>query len=454
VRRAETLEASADGFLGAWGAVDYPARMQRAREMGLVTVVALVVANMVGAGVFTTSGFALADLGEPRYVLWAWAVGGAVALCGALSYAGLTRRFPESGGEYWFLSRCFGPLLGFLAGWVSLLAGFSAPIAVSALALEAYLGPLVGLEGGGKWLASAAVVFAFAAHGLWRREGLWLQNAAVALKLVLLVGFVALGAAQLPELEPASATRGAPLDWGAFAVTLVWISFSYSGWNATSYVAGEVRDPRRTAGRSLWLGCAVVALVYLGLNLVFLGAAPREELAGRPDVALVAARALGGEALGRVVSGLVALALYTSISAMMLAGPRVYSRMAQDGLFPARLAFRGEVPLAAVAFQAAVALVIVWWSDLQELLGYVGFTLSLSSAAAVLGLLRLRLREGAAAVPVPGFPLTPLVYLVVTSWCAVYLVRREPDSALLGLATAALGLPIYALFRWRARRTT
>ena len=420
--------------------------------MGLVTAVALVVANMVGAGVFTTSGFALADLGEPRFVLLAWGVGGLVALCGALSYSGLTRRFPESGGEYWFLSRCFHPLAGFLAGWVSLLAGFSAPIAVSALALEAYLAPVLGTAVGGKELATAAVLFAFAAHGLRRREGLWLQNAAVGLKLLLLTGFVALGAARAPELALRASEEAAPLDWGAFAVSLVWISFSYSGWNATAYVAGEVRDARRTAGRSLWLGCAAVAVAYLGLNLVFLGAAPRDELAGRADVALVAARALGGESLSRLVSGIVALALFTSISAMMLAGPRVYSRMAQDGLFPARFAFREEVPLAAVAFQALVALVIVWWSDLQELLGYVGFTLSLSSAAAVFGLLRLRLREGAAAVPVPGFPLTPVLYLAVTLWSAVFLVRREPDSALLGLATAALGLPLYAFFRWRAGR--
>lgn len=417
------------------------------------TAVALVVANMIGAGVFTTSGFALADLGAPRYVLLAWLVGGVVALCGALSYASLTRRFPQSGGEYWFLSRCFHPLAGFLAGWVSLVAGFTAPIAVSALALQVYLAPALGVDADGRWLASAAIGVAFVLHGLRRREGVLLQNLAVGAKLILLLAFICLGVARAPQSEASQlVTESATtFKWGAFAVSLVWISFSYSGWNATSYVAGEVREAERNASRSLWLGCALVTVVYLALNYVFVHAAPLGELQGRPDIALVAARALGGEGLARAVSGIVALALFTSISAMMLAGPRVYSRMAQDGLFPGVFAFREEVPLAAVALQAALALLVVWWSELESLLGYVGFTLSLSSAVAIVGLLRVRLREGAAALPVVGYPITPLVYLLVTLWSATFMIVREPQAALWGLATVALGLPLYLWFRRAAR---
>ncbi len=427
--------------------------MPRARHIGLWTATALVVANMIGAGVFTTSGFALADLGQSRYVLWAWALGGLVAMCGTFCYAGLARRFPQSGGEYWFLSRCFHPLAGFLAGWISLLAGFTAPIAVSALALQAYLAPSLGLRSEGRQLASAIILIAFVLHGLRRREGLLIQNLAVLVKLVLLTGFIALGLLRAPELAPRTAGL-VPFEWGAFAVSLVWISFSYSGWNATVYLTGEVRDPQRNAARSLWLGCGAVTLVYLALNAVFLMAVPAEELAGRADVALVAARALGGEGLARGVGAVVALALFTSVSAMMLAGPRVYARMAQDGFFPPFLAFDGEVPTATIGLQAGLALLVVWWSELEELLGYVGFTLGLSSAAAVVGLVRLRWREGRDAVPIIGYPFAPLLYLAVTAWASAYLVQRQPRAALLGLGTALVGLPLYFWFRTRRRGTT
>lgn len=420
--------------------------MSTQRGIGLGTATLLVVANMIGAGVFTTSGFALADLGSPGLVLAAWVVGGGVALAGTLSYAGLARRLPESGGEYAYLRATFGPLAGFLAGWVSLLAGFTAPIAVAALALEVYIAPLVGFEVPRGSLAAATILIALGLHGLRGGAGIGVQNASVVLKLALLAGLFVAGGARA-DFTPRAPLADVQPGLGAFAVSLVWISFSYSGWNATVYLAGEVRDPARNAGRSLWLGCAAVTLTYLALNAVFLYSAPLAELRGRADIGLVAARALGGEAAARTLSAVVALALFTSVSAMMLAGPRVYARMAQDGLLPARFAFRGEVPLSAVALQAVLALVVVAWSDVQELLSYAGFTLGLSSAAAVLGLLRLRRREGPGAVPIPGYPLTPLVHLGVTLPASAWLVWREPRAALVGLATALSGVPVYYLFR-------
>lgn len=418
------------------------------RRIGPWSAAALVVANMIGAGVFTTSGFALADLGSPGPVLLAWAVGGALALCGALSYGALARRLPESGGEYTFLSRIWHPLPGFLAGWVSLWAGFTAPIAAAALGLGAYL---VGSGGGDpRWLGSAAIGAAALMHGLRLREGVALQNLAVGIKLLAIGGFVGLGLLALPgRMPPAPVAAG--FELGAFAVSLVWISFSYAGWNAAVYVAGEVRDPERNLPRVLLLATALVTAVYLALNAVFLYAAPAEALAGRAEVGAIAAGHLGGPGLRRAFSALVALALFTSVSSMVMAGPRVYARMAADGFFPRWLVPGAQVPTRAVALQAGLALVVVWSTGLLELLGYIGFTLGLSAAATVLALLALRRREGAQRVPVPGHPLVPGFFVAASLATAGFMMARRPAEAMAGLASVIAGVPVYAWLN-RARR--
>lgn len=423
--------------------------------MGLASAAALVIANMIGAGVFTTSGFALGDLGDRSFVLAAWLIGGIVAMCGALSYGAFARRMPESGGEYTFLSRAVHPLAGFLAGWVSLLAGFTAPIAAAAHGLQAYLGaalPEGSLPIEGPWIGTAAILGAGAMHGVRLREGVALQNVAVGLKLFLLAGFVVAGAVAMRGgslAGPDAPVAGFAL--GPFAVTLVWISFSYSGWNAAVYIAGEVRDPERNLARSLWLATAVVTCLYLALNAVFIYSAPVALLAGRPEVGAIAAEAIGGASLRAAVSGVVALALFTSISSMVMVGPRVYARMADDGLFPAAFRFEGAVPTRAILLQVGLALCVLWISTLRELLGYIGFTLGISSAATVVALLVLRRREGAEGVPIPGFPWVPLTYVVVTATAALFMAQREPGEAGLGVVTVALGVPFYFWMRRSSR---
>jgi len=420
------------------------------RRLGLTSASALVVANMIGAGVFTTSGFALADLGRPEPVLLAWGVGGLIALCGALSYGALARRIPESGGEYTFLSRTVHPLAGFLAGWVSLLVGFTAPIAAAALALQAYLADSFGLAGRPEWIGTSAILIAGLMHGLRLRTGVVLQNTAVALKLAVIGAFVLLGAMRVPaHLDSAVLPSGDGFGLGAFAVTLVWISFAYSGWNAAVYIAGEVREPERNLDRSLWLATGLVTLIYLALNAVFLYSAPAQTLAGKAEVGAIAAEALGGTALRQAVSVLVGLALFTSISSMVMAGPRVYARMAEDGLFPRRLgaAKEAEVPTAAVALQVGLAVLVAWVSGLRELLGYIGFTLGISAVATVAGLIALRRREGPLRVPVPGYPWVPGFFVLTTLAAAFFMAAREPLAAGMGLLTVALGVPVYWLMR-------
>jgi amino acid transporter len=426
---------------------------ERAR-LGLGSATALVVASMIGAGVFTTSGFALADLGTPGRVLAAWAIGGVSAACGALCYGALARAIPESGGEYTYLARTLHPLAGFLAGWVSMLAGFTAPTAAAALGLAPYLASAAGGALDPRWVGTLAIALAALLHGLRLRPGVATQDAVVALKLALIAAFVGIGAWKLvgsaadapePQVPPG------PFDLGAFAVSLVWISFAYSGWNGAVYVASEVRDAARTLPRALLLGTGIVTLAYLALNAVFVRAAPLAELAGQVEVGAIAAEALGGAGLRRFLAAIVALALFTSVSSLVMTGPRVYARMAADGYLPRFFAFRGEVPARAIFFQAAAAIAVVWIARLRDVIGYAGFTLGLCAAGAIVGLVRMRLREGPERVRVPGWPLVPALFLALTLFASAYMAQREPRNALFGAATVAVGLVPYALARRRAR---
>jgi APA family basic amino acid/polyamine antiporter len=369
--------------------------------------------------------------------LAAWAVGGAIAVLGALCYGALAARLQESGGEYLFLSRTMHPAAGFLAGWISLLAGFGGAIAFAAEAMQTYLAPWLPA-----WLpldlvGSVVIVGAGVLHAGGLKPAVTSQNAAVVVKLVLLVALAAWGLAAIADIPPAvdpalapaalapaalAPTAPPPFAFGAFAATLMWISLSYSGWNAAVYVAGEVRDPRRAVPRSMLLGTLLVTTLYLALNTVFVYAAPVAQLAGRPDIAAVAAEALGGEAARDTLRILMTLAMLTSVASMTMIGPRVYAKMADDGMLPRFLAFAGEVPRAAIALQVVVALMFLWLSGLREQLANLGWLLGLCTAASVYGLLRLRRRLGAAEVPIPGYPLVPLLFVAATLFLAVMLV--------------------------------
>jgi len=429
----------------------------RHRAFGLPSATALVVANMIGAGVFTTSGFALHDLGSRGQVMAAWLLGGCIALCGALSYGALVRRMTESGGEYLFLSRFVHPLVGFLAGWVSLLAGFTGAIAFAATAFETYALPAAARPGWlpEGWLAVGVILGCALLHGRVVRHGLRTQNLVVVLKLLLLLGFVGYALARLGSAGwPGSALPdlGTTFSLTAFASTMVWISLSYSGFNAAVYVAGEVREAQTTVPRSLWLGTVLVAGFYLALNAVFLYAPAPDAVAGRPDVAAVAADALGGYWPAALVRVAISLALLSSVSSMIIAGPRVYARMARDGVFPA--IFRGadeqtehQAPGASIVLQTLLALLVVSVSTLSQLLSYLGFTLSLSAAGAVACIFVVRRREGARAIPCVGYPVVPALFILATLVLAGLAATRRPWELVAALGTMASGAVAYSIFR-------
>jgi APA family basic amino acid/polyamine antiporter len=412
----------------------------------LLTLTCLVIGNMIGAGVFTTSGFALADLGTPHRVMLGWLVGGVIALCGALSYGGLARRMAESGGEYLFLSRLIHPLVGFLAGWVSLLAGFTGAIAFAALALESYL-PMrpTWLPAGS--VAILSVLLFTALHAFRLNVGAVSQNLIVIVKLCLLVLFVFF-AVRAP-MAGADDLAASPFSITAFAGSLVWISLSYSGFNAAVYVAGEAQNASVTVPRALWLGTLITMIFYLALNAIFVYWPAQSVVAGQEDVAAVAAQAIGGVWLASFVRAIIALALCTSVSAMLMAGPRVYAQMAADGVLPRVFRFQGEVPRAAIYLQAALTILVIAFSNLKGLLTYLGLTLSLSAALTVVSLFVLRRREEKQIV-VTGYPFTPALYVGATLLFALLAVRRNPWEVAGTVATIVSGLVVYFLMRRNA----
>lgn len=428
------------------------------RGLRLPSAVALVAASMIGAGIFTTSGLSLDSLQRPGLVMLAWIVGGGIAVAGAICYGSLATRFQQSGGEYLFLSRAIHPIAGFMAGCVSLLAGFTGAIAFAAVALESYL-PATLL---GEWalpagtMAIAAVVIAALLHLFRVGIGTGTQNTLVALKIGILLVFVMIAAAAWPERwEGLAATSDIELknvSWIDFGTALMWISLSYSGFNAAVYVSGEVRQPGRTVPRALLWGTLLVALLYLALNFIFVYAPPAEKIAGKEEVAAIAAAAIGGTTLEILIRSVILVSLFTSISAMMMSGPRVYAQMAADGLFPRMFLFRGQTPRTAIVLQAMLAVaVILFFAELKDLLSYLGFSLSVSAALTACSIVVVRSREGPSAAPMPLYPLPLIVFVGGTLIAAGFAFLREPLQCALGLATILAGGGLYAVHR-RARR--
>ena len=429
--------------------------MVRGKHFGLVTLTMLVIANMVGAGVFTTSGHTLQALGSPHWVIVAWILGGLIALAGAASYGQLIRALPESGGEYLFLSRAAHPLFGFLAGWISLIAGFSGAIAFAATALEEYLVPeslrpdWLPVDG----IALLAIAICGLCHGLHPRWGAKLQNATVLLKLGLLITFLGFSATRLANFHwcpgrIADAPSGVWPMVGAMASSLVWISLSYSGFNAAVYVAGEVEDAGSTVPKSLWRGTLIVLVLYLLLNGTFVYAAPLQSIAGVTDIGAVVADVLGGPTLATLVRVTISVALGTSILSMMMVAPRVYAKMADDGLMPHFLKFQGDAPRRAILLQAGLAMLLVFSSTLRGLLSYLGLTLSLSAAASVACLFLPSIRLNPI---VHRSHVAPLFYIVCTLATALLATIANPWQMVGTVLTLLAGGGLYAVVCWERR---
>ena len=418
-------------------------------SFGRWTLVALVVGNTIGAGVYTTSGFALADLGSREWVLLAWMVGGLVALAGAISYGMLAERLTESGGEFLYLSRSIHPFAGFIAGWISLLAGFSGAIAFAATTFEVYLQSaipsLTALPTDS--FAIAAILFAGLIHVIRVDAGSTIHNVIVGIMVVALIylcvyaGIGLISGSWSPS-SPESYTSSFGL--GAFATTLVWISLSYSGFNAAVYVAGEAHDARHNVPSSMIIATILVIVLYVAVNAILVYAPAPGAIAGQAEVAAIAAEALGGEKLRKFIEFVVAVSLLTSVTAMVLAGPRVYAKMAEEGALPRFLQFeKGSPPRTAIMLQVCVAIAITLISELRDLLSYLGFTLSISLALTVSTLFVRHIRWGERPDSI-FYPVVPVLFVLATLLFA-YLSSQSNQTQLLAfLATIMVGAIAYA----------
>jgi APA family basic amino acid/polyamine antiporter len=421
------------------------------RQLGLWVTAAIVVANMIGSGIFISTGFEAASVHDPKTILLAWVVGGVLALCGASCYAELGTMMPEAGGEYVYLREAYHPVAGFMSGWVSMTAGFSAPIAVSALTFAVYLGQLVPAAGGAvvhKVIAIALIVGITAMHSFDTKVGGRVQAVLTAMKVALIVGFIALGLGSGTGHWSHFATQHGGFSnaaTSAFAITLMYVSFAYSGWNAAAYIASDVEKPARNLPRALLIGTGIVMSLYVLLNVVYFYAVPSDQLAGVKEVGDLAARALLGNRAGHLITALIALALVSSVSAMVMAGPRVYGAMAADRALPRQLAWhsRRGVPSVAVVAQGVLASVFVLAMDPDQLLQFVGFTLAISAAFTVAAVFVMRRRGRTSAYRTFGYPITPILYIASAAWIAYAQIKAHPGASAIVAGVLAAGAIAY-----------
>lgn len=432
---------------------------ERKRGIGVVTCTAIVIANMVGTGVFTSLGFQVPGLPSGFVLLVLWALGAIFALCGALCYAELAAALPRSGGEYNFLSRIYGRPVGFMAGFVSATVGFAAPVTLAAMAFGEYF-EAVFPSASKLWVSTAVVIVVTAAHLVTIDMSRNFQVFFTSLKLLLIVLLIVAGAFYGPA-EPISflprAGDGGLFLSGTFAVALMYVMYAYSGWNAATYVVGEVRNPGRDVPWGLIAGTLFVGVLYVSLNAVFLKTVPMSEVAGRIDVGHLAAVAIFGEHGGRILSGFICAGLISTISAMTWAGPRVMQTIGED--FQSLRVFAkttaGGIPARAVVLQAVFVLVLLWNASFQHVLVSAQFALVICGLLTVAGLIVLRVREPGLARPFRcwGYPATPLLFAAIGGFTLVYTARTDPKSAAMGVGTVLAGFAIYFSGRWVRGKT-
>jgi APA family basic amino acid/polyamine antiporter len=436
------------------------------RRLGLFPLTNIVIANMIGAGIFTTSGLLMQDLHNPWLMIALWVVGGLIALCGALSYGELGAAIPRAGGEYIFLSRLYHPLFGFLSGWTSFFAGFSAPIAASAIGFTEYMTrafpgvlklgifpPSVEAVILKKFIAVLVIGVFTTIHIRGIELGAKVQNFLTLLKVVLIAGLVlagfALGKGDLGHFAQGGSFTFDFGGWKTIALSLMWIMFAYSGWNASAYIGSEVKNPSRNLPRSLFLGTGMVILLYFLINMFYVFAASPDEMSGVISIGGLAVGNLFGPSFENLLSLLISFALFSSLSAYIILGPRVYYSMAKDRSF---FKFAGEVhprfgvPAKSIMLQGAIAMVYVLFGTFDQILTYMGFSLGIFPILAVLGVFKVR-RRMMSSFKLPGFPIVPVIYALVGIIILALSFLERPVESSIAILTVVAGIPVYMIFR-------
>ena len=404
---------------------------------------------MVGTGVFTSLGFQVVDIKSIFTLLMLWIIGGVVAMSGALSYGELASKLPRSGGEYHFLSRIYHPVLGFLAGWVSFLVAFSAPTALAAMAMASYSHAFFGY-GNEILFALGIVVILSLIHSFQIRFGGGFQRIVTFLKIGLILFFIISGffvsEHQKMDVIPHSAAWSEVFS-GAFAVSLIFVSYAFSGWNASVYITDEIRDPERNIPKSLILGTSVVIFLYFLINYIFLYTTPISEMEGKIEIGFLSATYIFGDYGGRLMALLITLLLISTVSAMIWIGPRVTMVMGEDYRLLGFLSKKNRynVPVVAIWVQTGLTFVLIISSTFEQVLIYAGFIMNLFTLFAVIGLFILRIKypELPTKYKVTGYPITPLIFIILSLWTLTYLMLDRTVESMLGLITVFAGLIIY-----------
>jgi APA family basic amino acid/polyamine antiporter len=436
------------------------------RKLGLFPATNIVVANMIGAGIFTTTGLLMAGLNNPLLMLALWVAGGLIALCGALSYGELGAAMPGAGGEYLFLSRLYHPVFGFLSGWVSFIVGFSAPIAASAMGFSEYFCralPVIPfwLQSNGimsppatKTVLSVSVIIIFTLiHYRGIKSGALIQNVLTLLKVTLIIflllaGFLS-GKGDLSNFTSGGTISSGFAGWKTIGLSLMWIMFAYSGWNASTYLGAEIKNPLKTLPWSLILGTGIVILLYLGLNVLYVYSINPEEMKGVISIGGLAMGKLFGPSAETLFSLLISFALFSSLSAFIIIGPRVYYSMAKDGLFfksVARIHPKFQVPSNSIILQGLIAIILALSGTFEQVLTYMGFALGIFPILTVIGVFRLR-KVNPDAPRLPGYPVTQILYISAGVMILVLSLLERPVESGIAMITVLIGIPAYYFFK-------
>jgi APA family basic amino acid/polyamine antiporter len=442
------------------------------RKLGLFPLTNIVVANMIGAGIFTTSGLLMKDLHNPLIMIMLWIIGGIIAICGALSYGELGAAIPRAGGEYAFLSRLYHPTLGFLSGWVSFFVGFSAPIAASAIGFVAYMTRAfpeilrLGIFHESieatllrKLYAILVIILFTAIHVRGLEFGANVQNVLTILKVGLIVGLIFAGF-DFGQGSWDNFSQGMDFQfgfegWKVIGLSLMWIMFAYSGWNASAYIGSEVKNPSKNLPRSLIVGTGIVILLYFCLNLIYVYAVPPPDMEGVISIAGLAAGNLFGQSFERILSVMISFALFSSLSAYIILGPRVYYSMAKDKhffRFASHVHKKFGVPAKSILLQGAIAAVMVLFGTFDQLLTYMGFSLGIFPLLAVFGVFKVR-RMNLSPYKMPGFPLAPVLYILAGIAILTLAFFQRPIESSIAIATVLVGIPVYWTFKKKYKNT-
>jgi APA family basic amino acid/polyamine antiporter len=419
------------------------------KRINFSTALSVVIANMVGTGVFTSLGFQIGDIKDYAALIFLWLLGGIISLFGAFSYAELGAAMPQSGGEYNFLSKIFHPSIGFLSGWVSATIGFAAPIALAASALAKYTNTIYEIDG--RLLGTAVIIIITIFQSIGHHVGGTFQTIVTSLKILLIVIFIVCGfvlATPQPNITflPTADTHSFIFS-GAFAISMFFVAFSYSGWNAAAYIAGEIENPQRNVPLALFAGTGIVTVLYVLVNFIFLYTAPASELAGQLEVGFVSAKHIFGDNGAKVISGFISMLLVSTISSMIIAGPRVISAIGNDfSVFKiAAKTNKHGIPVYAIWIQSAIALILLYSGSFDFILNCTTFVLILFSTITVLGVFVSRIQSPDLVRPYKawGYPFTPALYIVANLWFLYFALKWKQQESLIGLGIVATGLVVY-----------